>query len=102
MPRGNAGRELKAHSPASNKHWDLVTLQGELKLRNFEKEEVEIVIDVPVPGKPTAASDGGSMAMDSTKLRLLERSGRVGWTVKLKPGEDKTLTYTYERFVASQ
>ena len=51
---------------------------------------------------PLVASDDGDVSTDSTKLKLLERSGSIHWTIKLKPGEAKTLTYTYERFVPSQ
>ena len=80
----------------------VVTLGGEVKLRNFEKEAVEIVITAPMPGKPLEASDEGSLAIDSSKLRLLERRGTVTWTVTLKPDEAKTLTYTYERYIPSQ
>ncbi len=94
-------RKLKAHSPSSNRYWDLVTLEGTLKVRNFEKEVVEIVINVPVAGKPIEASDEGTLSMDSNKLKLLERTGNVQWTISLEPGKDKTLTYKYERYVSS-
>ena len=95
-------RQLKAHQPDKYKFWDLVTLSGELKLRNFEKRPVEIVIDVKVPGKPMKASDKGQLATDSTRLKLLERAGTISWTISLKPGEDKTLTYSYQRYVPTQ
>lgn len=94
-------RRLKAHTPAENVFLDLVTLEGTLKLRNFETRDVEIQLTVPIPGKPTKASDEGSLAADPTQLKLTARSGTVRWTVKLAPGEDKTLTYRYERYVPS-
>ena len=80
---------------------DLVTIDGELKLRNFEKREAEIVVVNAVPGKPVSATDEGALTADSSKLRLLEREGSVRWAVKLKPGETKTLKYRYERYVPS-
>jgi hypothetical protein len=95
-------RKLKAHQPDKYKFWDLVTLSGKLKIRNFEKRPVEIVIDVNVPGKPIKASDKGELATDSTRLKLLERAGTVSWTITLKPGDDKTLTYSYERYIPTQ
>lgn len=98
---GEIERKLKAHSPRSNTHYDLVTLEGKLKLRNFEKRDVEIVITNPVPGKPIMADGRGVMSVDPTKLKLLERAGSVRWTVKLEPGEEKTLIYQYERYVPS-
>ena len=96
-----ATRKLKAHSPRSNYYLDLVTLQGGLKIRNFERDTVDIVVTVPVPGKPIEASDGGAFASDPTKLQLTKRAGTCSWRLKLEPGETKTLTYKYERYVTS-
>ncbi|HWB13788.1 MAG TPA: hypothetical protein VG826_31470 [Pirellulales bacterium] len=94
-------RQLKAHSPAEHVYLDLVTLEGTLKLRNFEPRQVEIELAVPVPGKPVKASADGSLAADPGRLKLTERAGTVRWTVKLGAGESKTLTYRYERYVPS-
>lgn len=95
-------RKLKAYSPAHNYYLDLVTLDGTLKMRNFEKEEVEITIVVNVPGKPLSASNDGTLRVDTTKLKLLERSGSIHWGITLKPRETKELTYQYERYVPSK
>ncbi len=97
-----ANRKLKAHQPNKHRFWDLVTIAGELKVRNFEKRDVEIVIDVAIPGKPIEASDKGQLATDSTKLKLLERAGTIGWIITLKPGETKTLRYRYERYIPTE
>ena len=95
-------RKLNAHSiPNHSVYFDLVTLQGELKLRNYEKRTVDIVISNPIPGKPLTASQGGTMRADPTKLKLEERQGTISWHVKLEPGEETTLTYKYERYVRS-
>ncbi len=94
-------RKFKAHSPRHDFFLDLVTLQGELRLRNFEKSAVEIIIVNAVPGKPLEASDTGSTASDPNKLQLLERQGTIHWSMRLEPGEAKTVTYTYERYVPS-
>ncbi|MGA2617175.1 MAG: hypothetical protein ABSF26_06150 [Thermoguttaceae bacterium] len=96
-----ADRKLKAYSPGSNIHFDLVTLEGSLKLRNFEKRQVEIIVADHVPGKPLAAEAQGVLAADPTKLRLLEREGTIHWRLKLEPGETKTVNYQYERYVPS-
>jgi hypothetical protein len=95
-------RKLKAHSPTRDVYLDLVTLEGKLRLRNFEKRTVEIVIANPIPGKPITADQNGAISVDPTKLQLLEREGSLRWNVKLEPGEEKTLTYQYERYVKSQ
>ncbi len=94
-------RVTKAHQPEEHKFLDLVTLEGTLKLRNFEKREVEIVISTSVPGKPVSASDEGTLSADPNKLRLQEREGMIRWNAKLKPGDSKELNYKYERYVPS-
>ena len=94
-------RKLKAYSPQDKINYDLVTLEGKLKFRNYEKQPVEIVVSNPVLGKPLTADSEGTLAVDSTKLRLLEREGSVHWKIRIEPGKEKTLTYQYERYVPS-
>ena len=96
-----ADRRLKAHSPSEKIFLDLVTLKGQLKLRNFEPRPVEVMVSVRVPGRPLSASDEGVTAIDPTKLSLREREGTVRWKMTLAPGEAKTLEYQYERYVPS-
>jgi len=96
-------RKLKAYSPDNNHfYFDLVTLEGKLQIRNYEKRAVEIIVANPIAGKPLEASSDGKISVDPTRLQLLERNGSVRWTVKLEPGEEKALTYQYERYVPSR
>lgn len=95
-------RLLKAHSPSNDYFLDLVTLEGTVKLRNFEQRDVEIAIVINVAGKPLSASDEGALSADTTNLKLQERTGSVRWRITLKPGQLKTLTYRYERYVPSR
>jgi len=71
-------------------------------MKNFEKRPVVIVITTRVRGNPTEASDDGTITVDTKRLKLLERSGEIRWQIKLKPGEAKTLMYSYERYVPSR
>jgi hypothetical protein len=94
-------RKLKAHEPTKDVFLDLVTLEGTLKLRNFEKRSVEVVINNHIPGKPTSAEQQGTISVDPTKLKLVEREGSNQWRMKLDPGAEKTIKYQYERYVPS-
>lgn len=94
-------RKLKEHSPGNGVFFDLVTLEGTLTLQNYEKRPVEIRITNPVPGKPISAEADGALSSDSTKLRLVEREGAIGWRLVLQPDERKTIRYQYERYVPS-
>jgi hypothetical protein len=95
-------RKLKAHEPQHNFWVDLVTIEGTLKVRNFEKTPVDIVINAAMPGKPLVASDDGKVMVDTQKLQLLDRAGTCRWQIKLDPGQSKSLTYQYERYVPSR
>ncbi len=95
-------RDLKAHTPNSHEYLDRVTVDGSVTLKSFEKKPVEVDVGRPIQGKPLEADEGGKLRADASKLRLLERSGSIQWTLTLQPGESKTLTYRYERFVPSK
>ena len=94
-------RKLNAHSPARDFYLDLVSLRGELTLKNFEKRPAEIIITAFIPGKPISASDGGALSVDTTKLKLEERCGTIRWQITLAPNEEKHFKYEYERYVPS-
>jgi hypothetical protein len=96
-----SNRQLKAIGLPNGNTLDLVSLAGELKVRNFEPRPVEVVIEAPVRGRPTSASDGGAMSTDPDKLVLRERAGTVRWRLTLGSGETKVLKYEYERYVPS-
>ncbi|MCE5184527.1 MAG: hypothetical protein LLF76_00175 [Planctomycetaceae bacterium] len=96
-----AARAAKAHEPSNNVFYDLVTLNGELSLRNFGKTPAEMIVSLPLRGKPLQASDDGQIWQQTDNLRLIERAGSINWQFILQPGDSKMLTYTYERYVPS-
>lgn len=95
-------RALKAHEPQHNVFFDLVTIQGTLTLVNHESRAIDVAIHRQVPGLLETASDDGRLQQDTSELRLLQRRGSVDWRIKLEPGERRTLTYTYKRYVESR
>jgi hypothetical protein len=95
-------RKTKTYEPEHNFFTDLVTVDGELKLHNFGATPAELVVELRIQGKPLSASDDGAITLDTTNLKLLERTGRITWKFTCKPGEAKTLNYRYERYVPSR
>lgn len=96
-------RKLKAYQPGNSDFFlDLVTLNGELSLRNYGKDPVDIFVDNRIEGKPLLASEDGRITIDTANLQLQSRKGTVSWRLTLKPAETKTLTYKYERYVPSK
>jgi len=94
-------RKLKAHSPKDKVHYDLVKLRGTVKVRNFEKQAIRVVVTQLVPGKPIEASEKGKITVNTKKLQLLGREGTIRWILDVKPGGTKEVTYVYERYVQS-
>ena len=97
-----ADRKLKAHQPSGDFFMDLVTLDGSLILRNFGKKPSEVLVDMHLQGKPLTASDNARIVLDTTNLKLAERTATVKWDITVKPSESMTLTYRYERYVPSR
>lgn len=95
------GRKLKAHEPSSNQFLDLVTLRGTIRLKSFAKQNTELSVTAPIRGKPIQSTPNGTVQMNSDQLRLIELSSTVSWQVTLKPGEETTLQYEYNRYVQS-
>lgn len=95
-------RKLSAHQLSPGMNADLVTLEGSLLLRNYGKADAEISVESKVEGKPLSASDDAQIVLDTTNLKLLERSATIRWRVTVKPGETKTLSYRCERYVLSR
>jgi hypothetical protein len=98
---GESKRDLKAHQPSSNYYLDLVGLDGLLTLQNYGKRAADVVVELPITGKPTVASDDGRIQLSTTNLKLTERTGSIQWRVSVNPGELRKLTYSYERYVPS-
>ncbi|MBN1488702.1 MAG: hypothetical protein JXA69_02195 [Phycisphaerae bacterium] len=95
-------RKLKAHEPAHNVFLDLVTIEGRVHVRNYESRPADLVVSRTVAGLLTTASHDGVIQQDVSELRLTERRGSVSWSLALKPGESREMTYRYERYVPSQ
>jgi len=94
-------RALKVHEPSRHRFLDLVTLEGRATVRNHEAVPIDVIITIPVAGKPIFASAGGRLHTDATRLELTQRAGRVSWTATIPAGETTSLTYRYERYVNS-
>lgn len=95
-------RKLKAHQPSNNYYLDLVTLDGELTLKNYGRIPADLIIDLSLTGKPLTASDDAAIGLDTENLKLTERTGMLQWHITVNPGETKTLTYQYERYIPSR
>lgn len=78
--------------------YDLVTVEGKLKLKNFKKQQVSMDIEKTVTGE-VAQNGGGKVEKLATALKAINPTSFIQWEFPLKAGEEKTITYTYTIYV---
>ncbi len=78
--------------------FDLVTVEGLIKLRNIKKESVEIVLTRNVVGEVITAGDNGKISREGLNLQSVNPNSIVKWNLNLPSGE-KEIRYTYKIYV---
>lgn len=78
--------------------FDLVTIEGTIKLRNIKDKPVDIVITRNLVGQVLGATDQGKITKEGLNLQSLNPNSRIKWTLSLPPGE-KEVKYTYKVYV---
>ncbi len=82
----------------SSYNFDLVTVEGKLKLRNVKKDPVEIVLTRNLVGEVVSASDGGKISREGLNLQMVNPNSIVKWNLTIPTGE-KEITYTYKVYI---
>ncbi len=82
----------------SDYDFDLVTVEGTIKLRNVKKQPVELVLTRNLVGEVTSASDDGKITKDGLNLQSVNSNSVVKWNIQV-PSGDKELKYTYNVYV---
>ncbi len=79
-----------------NYYYDVVTVEGTLKVRNHKSKGVRLTIRKALLGSVLSASDDGKPEKLAEALRTENPSSRITWEVALGAGEEKTITYRYK------
>jgi hypothetical protein len=72
-----------------------VTVKGELAVTNHRQEAVTVLIRRRFSGELLAADESPKSALLEEGVYSVNKRNELTWTLKLKPGEAKTLTYRY-------
>ncbi len=92
-------REVKPKKPDENPdEYDIVTVEGIIKLRNVKKQPVDVVITRRVSGTITTATERGAISREGAELQANNPQSVVRWEFSLPPGE-KELRYVYKVYV---
>jgi len=75
------------------------TVTGELKLNNHRKEDMTVVVHREFSGELQSADGTPEKTLREEGVYSVNQRNELTWTLTLKSGEEKTLTYKYVAFV---
>lgn len=79
--------------------YDAVTVTGTLKVKNFKPTNIKLSIKKTVRGEVITAAELGKPEKLAVAIQAINPTSRITWDIPLKPGEEKTIQYTYKVFV---
>jgi hypothetical protein len=80
-------------------NYDLVTVEGRLKVKNYKTKEVRLSIDKNLRGKAEFESDEGKAVQLGEGIESDNPMSRLSWELTMKPGEERVVTYRYKIWV---
>lgn len=97
-------REFETRRERDAERWggyvyDKITIKGELSLKNFKDEKVEVEISKELSGTMTACDPKGDIEILARGLRRLNPTNRLTWCVPVEQGKETKLTYEYQVLV---
>lgn len=78
--------------------FDLVTIEGLIKLRNIKKQPVDIIIRRNLVGETISATDAGKINREGLNLQAVNPNSKIVWNLTLPTGE-KEIRYSYKVYV---
>jgi hypothetical protein len=82
-----------------NHNYDLVTVKGELSIKNHKNKEITMEIKKRLTGEATEASHKGKIEKVAEGLRGVNQNSSISWEIPLKPGEEINVTYKYRVYI---
>ena len=95
-------REVSRQQDISHRrgyNYDLVTVEGSLKVKNYKTKEVRLSIGKSLRGKAEFQSDQGRAVQLGEGIESDNPRSRLSWEMSLKPGEERVVTYRYKIWV---
>ena len=79
--------------------YDLVTVEGTLKVKNYKPKDVRLNIRKTLRGAVDSQSDDGETVKLGEAITTNNPMSRLTWEITLKAGEERTVTYRYKVWV---
>jgi hypothetical protein len=80
-------------------YFDLITVQGELSIVNFQDKPIDLEITKTLSGEKKTADPEAKIESLAVGLRRINGMLKLTWNLQLGPGEKKTVGYTYDVYV---
>ncbi|UCC21510.1 MAG: hypothetical protein JSW23_06745 [Planctomycetota bacterium] len=80
-------------------HYDLVTVEGKLSVRNFQQKAITLEITKTLSGEVKSSEPEAKIESLARGLRRMNAVRELTWRVELGAGERKELNYLYEVYV---
>lgn len=80
-------------------HYDLVTVEGKLSVTNFQQKDITLEIAKTLSGQLKSSQPEAKIEKLARGLRRMNGVMKLTWTIELKPGERKELSYMYDVYV---
>jgi len=82
-----------------NHNYDLVTVKGELSIKNHKNKEITMEIKKRLTGEATDVSHKGKIEKVAEGLKGVNQNSSVSWEIPLKAGEEVNVTYMYKVYI---
>jgi hypothetical protein len=79
--------------------YDLVTVKGELYIKNAKSKDVTMEIKKKVTGEVLEVSHNGKIEKVAEGLRGVNFNSFISWEIPVKAGEETEVTYTYKVYI---
>jgi len=80
-------------------HYDLITVQGKLSVTNFQDKSITLEIVKTLSGEVKSSEPQAQIESLARGLLRMNAVRKLTWTIELKPGDRKELSYIYEVYV---
>jgi hypothetical protein len=82
-----------------NHNYDLVTVKGELSIKNHKNKEITMEIKKRLTGEAIEVSHNGKIEKVAEGLRGVNQNSSISWEIPLKAGEEISVTYKYKVYI---
>lgn len=99
---GHEEREVARQQEVTHRrgyNFDLVTVEGRLKVKNYKSREVKLSIGKNLRGKTEFQSNEGQSMQLGEGIESDNPRSRLTWEMTLAPGQERVVTYRYKIWV---